>query len=135
MTWLTETADGVLLRIQAQPKASRSEVSGVHGDRLKIRIAAPPVDGEANEELIRFFEEETGHPLFPAHARARPELEDERCALRGNESGSDRREIAHDHLTKFFTTYSRASCLLLSLCSSARSSITRRILENSGPGL
>lgn len=62
MTWLTETADGVLLRIQAQPKASRSEVSGVHGDRLKIRIAAPPVDGEANEELIRFLKKKLGIP-------------------------------------------------------------------------
>lgn len=62
MTWLIETPKGILLRIHAQPKASRSEVSGVHGDRLKIRIAAPPVDGEANEELIRFLKKKLGIP-------------------------------------------------------------------------
>jgi uncharacterized protein (TIGR00251 family) len=45
----------VLLRIRAQPKASRTELAGEHGDALKIRIAAPPVDGEANRELLRFL--------------------------------------------------------------------------------
>jgi len=38
-----------------QPRASKSEVAGRHGDAIKIRIAAPPVDGAANEELIRFL--------------------------------------------------------------------------------
>ena len=55
MSWLEPTEDGVLIRIHAQPKASRSEVVCPHGDRMKIRIAAPPVDGEANEELVRFL--------------------------------------------------------------------------------
>lgn len=43
------------LRIRAQPKASKTELAGEHGDALKIRIAAPPVDGEANRELLRFL--------------------------------------------------------------------------------
>jgi hypothetical protein len=42
-----------------QPKASRTEWVGLHGqgdaERMKLRIAAPPVDGEANEEVIRFL--------------------------------------------------------------------------------
>lgn len=38
-----------------QPRAARTEVDGRHGDAIKIRIAAPPVDGAANEELIRFL--------------------------------------------------------------------------------
>lgn len=58
--WITKTADGILVNLQIQPKASRSEVVGEHGDRLKIRIAAPPVDGEANQELIRFLKKQTG---------------------------------------------------------------------------
>jgi uncharacterized protein (TIGR00251 family) len=45
----------VRLRIRAQPKASKTELAGEHGDALKIRIAAPPVDGEANRELLRFL--------------------------------------------------------------------------------
>jgi uncharacterized protein (TIGR00251 family) len=62
--WIQETQEGVLLRIQAQPKASRSEVAGLHGEppRLKIRLAAPPVDGEANDELIRFLKKKLGIP-------------------------------------------------------------------------
>jgi uncharacterized protein len=52
---IEQTAEGVCLRVKAVPRASRSEVAGVHGDVLRIRLAAPPVDGAANEELIRFL--------------------------------------------------------------------------------
>jgi len=38
-----------------QPRAPRDEVSGVHGDALKIRLAAPPVDGAANDALVNFL--------------------------------------------------------------------------------
>lgn len=48
--------DGVEIRIRAQPRASRSEVAGPYGDRaVKLRLAAPPVDGAANAELVRFL--------------------------------------------------------------------------------
>lgn len=43
------------LRIRAQPRASRTELAGEHGGALKVRLAAPPVDGDANRELIRFI--------------------------------------------------------------------------------
>ncbi len=38
-----------------QPRASKTEVVGRHGDAIKVRVKAPPVDGAANEELIRFL--------------------------------------------------------------------------------
>ena len=38
-----------------QPRASKTEVVGRHGDAIKIRVKAPPVDGAANVELIRFL--------------------------------------------------------------------------------
>lgn len=47
--------DGTLLRLYIQPGASKSNWDGVHGDRIKVRIKAPPVDGAANEELIKFI--------------------------------------------------------------------------------
>jgi uncharacterized protein (TIGR00251 family) len=53
-SFVEDVAGGCRLRIVVVPRASRTEVVGVHGDALKIRIAAPPVDGAANEELIAF---------------------------------------------------------------------------------
>lgn len=46
---------GVRLHVHAQPGAKRTEFAGTHGGAMKIRIHAPPVDGKANEELIRFL--------------------------------------------------------------------------------
>jgi len=41
--------------ISVQPRASRTEVVGLHGDAIKLRVAAPPVEGAANEKVIRFL--------------------------------------------------------------------------------
>lgn len=45
----------LILNLHIQPRASRDELAGPHGERLKVRITAPPVDGKANEHLIRFL--------------------------------------------------------------------------------
>jgi uncharacterized protein (TIGR00251 family) len=50
-----ENNKGVVLTVHVLPKASCTECVGLHGDALKIRVSAPPVDGAANEELIRFI--------------------------------------------------------------------------------
>lgn len=48
---------GSVLTIHVRPSAPRTEVAGPLGDAVKIRLAAPPVDGAANEELVRFLAE------------------------------------------------------------------------------
>lgn len=61
--WYRITGDGrVTLTLHIQPGAKRSEFAGLHGDALKVRLAAPPVDGKANEALLRFLAEELGIP-------------------------------------------------------------------------
>ena len=50
----------LLLSCHLQPKASKDEVAGCHGDRLKIRIKAPPIDGKANTALIKFLAKACG---------------------------------------------------------------------------
>jgi uncharacterized protein len=52
---IEQTAEGVRLRVKAVPRAPRSEVAGIYGDAVRVRLAAPPVEGAANEELIRFL--------------------------------------------------------------------------------
>ena len=51
MAYYSETAEGVVLNVRAQPRSSRSGVDGVVGDALKVRIRSAPVDGKANKEL------------------------------------------------------------------------------------
>ena len=52
---LEQTVQGVRLWVKVVPRASRSEVAGTHGNMVRIRLAAPPVDGAANDELVRFL--------------------------------------------------------------------------------
>jgi len=62
--WRRVGADGsVTLTIHAQPGSKRTEVAGLHGGALRIRVASPPVEGRANEELRRFLAEAFGVPL------------------------------------------------------------------------
>jgi uncharacterized protein (TIGR00251 family) len=53
---------GVELTLRVQPRASRTRVVGLHGDALKIALAAPPVDGKANDALLAFLSELFGLP-------------------------------------------------------------------------
>ena len=53
--YLEKQGEDLLLRLYLQPKASRDQFVGQHGDELKIAITAPPVDGKANAHLVKFL--------------------------------------------------------------------------------
>lgn len=59
---LREQAGGVLLNVHVQPGAARSGYAGMHGDALKFRVAAPPVDGAANDALCEYLARRLGIP-------------------------------------------------------------------------
>lgn len=59
-SYLQPASGEVLVLVHLQPRASRNEIAGIHGDRLKIRLTAPPVDSKANEALCKFLAEKLG---------------------------------------------------------------------------
>ncbi len=50
---IQSTADGVTIAVRVLPRASKSGLAGTRGDALLVRLAAPPVDGAANDELVK----------------------------------------------------------------------------------
>ena len=60
--WLQETKDGAVLTVKAVPRAAKSEIAGIDDEWLRVRIKAPPVDGKANEALVKFFAEFFSRP-------------------------------------------------------------------------
>jgi len=60
--WCRRDGTDLVLKVHLQPRASRDELVGIAGNALRIRIAAPPVDGEANDRLISFLARAFGVP-------------------------------------------------------------------------
>ena len=61
--WYRRNGEVLTLTLHVQPGAKRTDVAGLHGEALKIRLAAPPIEGRANEALLKFIAESFGVPL------------------------------------------------------------------------
>jgi uncharacterized protein (TIGR00251 family) len=59
-SFLRPHADGVLLALKVQPRASQNEIGEALGDELRVRVTAPPVDDAANEAVVRFLADKLG---------------------------------------------------------------------------
>ena len=62
MAYFTETPEGTILNVKAQPRSSKTGVDGLIGDAVKVRVKCAPVDGKANKELVETLAEAFGLP-------------------------------------------------------------------------
>ena len=83
MGCLTETPEGVVLNVRAQPRSSRSGIDGLLGDAVKVRIRSAPVDGKANKELIETLADAFDLPKSALEFKSGETSKTKRILLRG----------------------------------------------------
>jgi uncharacterized protein (TIGR00251 family) len=89
VNWLQQAADGsFVLNLHIQPGAKRSEIAGLHGDALKIRLAAPPVEGRANAALIAFLAEQLHVPKAAVSLEAGASSRRKRVRIEGADAAA-----------------------------------------------
>ena len=82
--YFTETAEGVIVNVRAQPRSSRAGIDGLFGaDALKVRIRSAPVDGKANKELIEVLADAFGLPKSAVVFKGGDTSKTKRLLLRG----------------------------------------------------
>lgn len=93
-SWLRIAGDDAVLTLHIQPGAKRTEVAGVHGEALKIRLNAPPVEGKANEALIAYLARQLDIPRARVLLEAGQTSRAKRVRLVGVDAGAVVERIA-----------------------------------------
>jgi uncharacterized protein (TIGR00251 family) len=88
-TWYQSEEDSFTLTLHIQPGAKRTEVAGLHGEALKIRLAAPPVEGKANEALLRFVANSFDVPLRQVELLRGAQSRHKRVKISGSKIGPE----------------------------------------------
>jgi uncharacterized protein len=93
-----DSPEGIVLRVHVQPGAGRSAVVGRHGDALKVRVAAPPIEGRANEAARSFLAEALGLAESDVELTSGQSSRAKRFRLKGldAEEGEKRLRVALD---------------------------------------
>jgi uncharacterized protein len=80
---VTEGPEGASFAVRVVPRAGRTAVAGIRGDALLVRLAAPPVDGAANEALLAFLATLLDHPKRDVVIASGHTSRDKRLVVRG----------------------------------------------------
>lgn len=80
---MTETPEGVVLNVRAQPRSSRAGIDGLVGDAVKVRVRCAPVDGKANKELVETLADEFGIAKSSVVFKSGETSKQKRILLRG----------------------------------------------------
>ena len=93
MPYLTDTPDGAVLSLRLIPRAAKNAIQGEHGDALKIRLCAPPVDGAANAALIEFLSDTLSLPRARIRLLSGKTSRTKRVLLAGMKAGEIRERM------------------------------------------
>lgn len=83
MECLSETPEGVVISVRAQPRSSRAGIDSLMGDAVKVRIRCAPVDGKANKKLIETLADEFGLAKSSVVFKSGETSKQKRILLRG----------------------------------------------------
>jgi uncharacterized protein (TIGR00251 family) len=83
-TWYQRSGDVIMLTLHVQPGAKQTSVTGLHGEALKIRLAAPPIEGRANDALLRFIADHFAVPLRSVELKQGGQSRHKRIAVSGS---------------------------------------------------
>lgn len=81
------------VRLRVVPNARKSEVVGVHGDAIKVKVAAPALDGRANEALLEFIAEKLGVPRRDLELMSGEKSRDKAIAVEGIDEAEARKRL------------------------------------------
>ena len=81
--YMTETSEGVVLSVRAQPRSSKAGIDGLIGDAVKVRVRCAPVDGKANKELVETLADEFGIAKSSVVFKGGETSKNKRLLLRG----------------------------------------------------
>ena len=80
---IQNTGEGLEFRLHVLPRAKRSEVAGLHGGALKLKITAPPVDDAANRAIIQYFSTLLGIPKSSVQILSGLKSREKKLQIRG----------------------------------------------------
>ncbi|MCX7114440.1 MAG: DUF167 domain-containing protein [Gammaproteobacteria bacterium] len=87
--WYRREADEIVINVYAQPGAKHTEVAGLHGDALKIRLNTPPVDGRANDALIAYLAAQFKVPVRQVSLRRGEKSRHKVIVIKGSQVNPD----------------------------------------------
>ncbi len=93
MAYFTETPEGTILNVKAQPRSSKAGVDGLIGDAVKVRVKCAPVDGKANKELVETLAEAFGLPKSKVMFKSGETSKQKRILLTGISAGTVREVV------------------------------------------
>lgn len=88
-SWYRVEGDTLTLTLHVQPGAKHSAIVGTHGDALKIRLAAPPIEGRANDALLRYLADLFDVPLRQLELKQGGQSRHKRVAIQGSTRSPD----------------------------------------------